>query len=435
VNLRLSIAVVLLLPSAAFAQGNPGPFGGLFGRAPERIGKAYRVFEIRTSSSAQYEQAVLDDSLPRGSVLESGAIASLNVGGMFEERSTRFHLRLQSSGTYQQYLHAGSVGGTTVQTGATINARVATRLSLDGSVNHLYTPFFQFHRRYPTFNVAGVLVEPSSPYVATVVANNSYEAIGGFTSYYSKHSTLSASFSRRETRFTQLRDERMSINGMRSLWTRQLNRDFRFKLGYGRERVHHSSTPADSFLHEVIDLGVDFERPLSLSRSTTLAFTTETSMFRRPGEDRHYRLNGRVLLNSRLRRTWQVSLSATRLTEFMPGFVEPLFSDNVGASVTGLFSRRVEAIFTGTAGRGVFGIDAAGPRGGHFMLANGTTQLNVAVTRRLGLFVQHGFHFFELPPGASTIAPLDRLTRHTYVVGITAWIPLLTQERDARDSR
>jgi hypothetical protein len=429
------VAVLLLLPTAAFAQGNPGPFGGLFGRTPERIGKEYRVFDLRTSTTAQYEDALLDRDLPRDNRIASGSIASVNVGGMFEQQSTRLSLRLRSSGTYQQYLQSPFVGGTTIDSGAAVNVRVATRLTLDGAINHLYTPYFQFHRNFFTLLPTGVLAPPASPYVATVVESNTLDAVGGFTSYYSKRSTLSLSLMKRETRFTRRPDANISVNGMRGQWARQLNRDFRMRLGYGREHIHEAARPDAEFVHEFIDVGVDFERPLSLTRRTTLAFSTETSMVRKPGESRHYRLNGRVLLSSWLRRTWLGSINASRTTEFLPGYIEPLFSDNVGGALTGLLSQRLEMIVSAAVGKGKFGTDASVFENPRFTIANATTQLNFAFTRHLGVFGQHAFYYFKMPPGASSVAPLDRLSRQTFIAGITAWIPMLTQEIETRDPR
>ena len=434
-NLRLCVAVLLLLPPAAFAQGNPGPFGGLFGRTPERIGKNYRVFDLRTSSTVQYEDAVFDDEVPRGSRVESGAVGGVNFGGLFEQRSTRVNARLRSSGTYQQYLHSPYVGGTTVNSGATLNVRVASRLALDGSVDHLYTPYFQFYRLHPTVSSAGVLVPPSSPYIATVVESHTYDVTGGFTSFYAKHSTLSASFTRRESRFRRFPDGNVSVTGARGLWSRQINRDFRGRLGYGREHIRLARLPDGEYIHEFIDVGVDFERVLSLTRRTTFGFTTETSMVRKPGTGRHYRLNGRALLSTWLHRTWLGSVTFNRTTDFLPGYAEPLFSDNVGIAVTGLFSRRIEFISTVAAGRGVFGTDKSVLDGRHFTLGNATTQLNFAFTRHLGVFGQHAFYYYQMPPGTSSVAPVDQVSRQTFIVGITAWIPVFTQERGERDSR
>lgn len=432
---RAGVAVLLLLPTAAFAQGTPGPFGGLFGRTPDRVGKEYRVFEIRTSSSGQYEDSVFDNAVPVDGRIASGAIASLNLGGMYEQRTTRLHLRLRSSGTYQQYLQSPFSGGTTVETTGIADFRVATRLGLDGAVTHLYTPYFQFYPLFPSWTPAGVLVPPSSPYVATVVESHSYDAVGSVTSYYSKHSSLTASIQRRETRFSRRPDADLSISGMRGLWSRQLNRDFRLKLGYGRERVRQSSVSDASFLHEMIDAGVDFERPLSRSRRTTLGITTQTSMIRRPDTGRHYRLDGRAMVNSWLRRTWQASIQAVRSTEFLAGFIEPLFSDNVGGSVSGLLSRRLEFVASAMGGKGVVGTNAAAFDSPRFTMANSSVQLNVAVTRHFGLYGQHSFYHFKIPAGSSPVAPLDRLSRHIIVFGIRAWVPVFTQERGDRDTR
>ena len=98
-------------------------------------------------------------------------------------------------------------------------------------------------------------------------------------------------------------------------------------------------------------------------------------------------------------------------------------------------SRRLEFIASATAGKGVFGTEAPTFDNPRFAMANSTVQLNVAVTRHFGLYGQHAFYYFKIPGGSSPIAPLDRLSRHTIVVGITAWVPVFTQERGERDSR
>ena len=50
-------AVLLAAPVAAGAQGGlAGPFGGLFGRAPERTHKEFTAVEFRTAVGGQYRR-------------------------------------------------------------------------------------------------------------------------------------------------------------------------------------------------------------------------------------------------------------------------------------------------------------------------------------------------------------------------------------------
>lgn len=426
----LGVAVLLMLPSAAFAQGNPGPFGGLFGRTPERVNDS-RIFEIRTVASGQYDDPLLDETMPA----ESGAIGSFTVSGLFEEKSTKLNLQLRSAAAYQQYMEPPYVGGTAVASGVSANYKVATRLALDGGFNHLYTPHFQFYRLPDAaLSPSGVIVPPSSPYVATLLESNSYEVTGGFTSFYSKRSTASVSFMRRDTRFQGRNDANAEVQGVRGMWTRQMSRDLRLRLGYGQERSRLANTPDAEYIHEFLDVGFDYDRALSLSRRTRVAFSTETSMVRKPGTGRHYRLNGRAMLTRAFQKTWQVSAIGTRLTEFLPGFTEPLFSDNLGINVSGMVSDRADLTFTTTAGKGVVGTDESAFVNPRFTMAHASARLSVALARHVGVFAQHSYDYYELPAGASLVAPLDRVARQIFVFGIQLWFPVMSQERTS-DSR
>ncbi len=429
-NLRLCVAALLLMPPAAFAQGNAGPFGGLFGRTPERIGRDYTLFEIRTSTSLQFD----DQLLTASGTPEEGinAVAGVNAGAAFEHQTDRVKARVRSTGTYQEFLQTHPIGGTTVETTGSVNWRPGTRFALDGTVAHLYSPFFQFHPTLMSSPYFPGVVIPAAPYVASLVASHTLDTSVGFTSYYSKRSTLGASIARRQTRFERRPEDDFTMNGGQALWTRRLNRDFLVRLGYGREKIRLQKRADLDFIHETLEAGVDFTRALSVARRTTLAFDTQTSIIRRPGAGRQYRLNGGVSLARLFARTWLVGVHADRSTEFMPGFIEPLFNNTAGMNLMGLFSRRAELIMTANAGHGEFGTD--GSRG-RFTTTNATTQLNFAVTRKFGFFAQHAFYYFRLPPGASPVSSLDRILRQTLTVGATAWIPLLDRERLPSDSR
>lgn len=431
--LRVFAAALLLLPPAALAQGNPGPFGGLFGRTPERTGRDVTIFELRGSGTLQRDDALLAEGRPENDQLEAGDIGALVGSLAFQRDSDRIQFRLRSAASYQQYFREPKFGGTTVDTSAVFSGQVATRLMIDASLNHVYSPFFQLQ---PTPLVAappraGVLV-PVSPFVVSLLENHTGQATVGFTSRYARRSTLSGLVSRRETRFLQQPHHDFTVDGLRAQWSRNLNRDLIFRAGYNREEVHQVANAGVEFVHESIDLGVDFARGLSLGRRTQLAFTTQTSMIKRPGIGRQYRLNGSAALTRGFRRTWYAGLSASRTTEFMPGFLEPLFSDTAGLSLGGMFAPRVEWLAMVNGGRGEFGVDGAG---GRFTSANATTQLNVALSRRWGVFGQYAFFHYELPPGAAAVDLVSRLSRQTITVGLTTWVPILIRERTPRDPR
>jgi hypothetical protein len=427
---RAGVAVLLLLPTAAFAQGNPGPFGGLFGRTPDRVGKDYQVFEIRTMATGQFEDALNDGSIPAEERVPSRGLGTGGVSGTFAQRSTRLAVHATSRGNYVQYMEEPYPGGMGVDSAGNVSFQVASRLSIDASASHLYTPYFQFHPQFFSWTPDGALLPPSSPYAATAVKNHSYGAGAGFTTAYAKHSTLRAGMERREMRFPDRPDADMSMHGMRAEWTRQLHRSTGLKLGYGRERGRLGE--GREHLIETIDVGIDVVRPMSPGRRTGFGIRTQTAKLWTPEVGRLWRLNGGLDVTRWLRRTWLVRGQLQRTTDFVAGFVEPLLSDTVGVNVSGMLSRRAELVLLVNGGRGRVGFDASPER---FTVGVATAQVSYALSRRIGLFVQHAYFYYELPQSASAVAPLTSLNRQTMTVGITTWIPVYIRERSPSDTR
>ena len=423
------VAVLLLLPTAALAQGNPGPFGGLFGRTPERIGKDYRTFEIRTLVTGQVEDTLTE---PVGRHVPVGALGTGGVRGMFEQRSARLTFNATSYVNYLQYFQAPHSGGTSVASTVTTSFRASSRLNLDGAVSHAYTPFFQFHPNFFSWTPQGVLVMPTEPYVATAVKSHAYSAFGGVSVPYSKHSTLNASFERRETQFEQRRYADQTLSGMRGWWTHQLNRDLGLRFGYGREYVEQQAD--HEYVYETLDIGLNFARPISRDQRTTVNVQTELAREQTPLYGRHFRVNGNAIISRWFGRTGLFEFNAQRATDFVPGFVEPLHSDTLGASLSGMLSRRAQILVQGHAGRGRFGSESLVPVAPS-MMAMAMTQFSFAATRKVGVFIQHNLFYFDSPERSSSVAPVTYFARQTMTIGMTTWIPIYTRERTPSDTR
>ena len=108
------------------------------------------------------------------------------------------------------------------------------------------------------------------------------------------------------------------------------------------------------------------------------------------------------------------------------------FSVAYELELAGLLSRKAEVIASVDAGRGQFGFDTSL---GRFSTGVSTVQLNYAITEKFGVYGQHALYYYELPDGASPVAPVARLGRQTVSVGITAWLPVFIRERAPRDTR
>lgn len=424
----VAIAALLLLPSAAFAQGNPGPFGGLFGRTPERTGSEFTVFELRNSVAGQFESALLvDDAVPDEDVPAKGYTAGVNTGLAFERRTDRTQFAATGGATYQEFYRTPVFGATTYDAGLRASGTVTNRLTLDAQARYLRSPFF---RLVPGFTAAGPAVTvPGDPSFVRLLLNESYDVSGGFVSRYAKHSSIRASVSQRHTVF----QERDSYDIVRAegRWQRQVNRSFALRLGYAREEITQSTIEVADYLHEYLDIGVDFSRQLSVARRTSVAFNTQTSMIKRPETGRSYRLNGAVSLATLFGRTGSATLSVSRNTEFMPGFIEPLYSAGVNGSISGMPSLKTEWQTTVSAGRGRFGLEAPDD----FLTASLMSRFNYALTSKFGVYAQYAAYYYEQPPATSSsmVFLLGQVSRQAVTVGINTWFPLINKVRVPRD--
>lgn len=427
---RAVFIVVLLAPSVAGAQGLAGPFGGLFGRTPERTNKEFTAVEFRSAVGGQYDDALLDDSTPAELAPQSGSTGGVNAGLSFERRSDRVRLSAYGSGTHQQFFRDPNFGATSYDGGALLMTKVATRLSLEGSATYRRSPFFHL---LPAASGALPLPEvlvPTDPYAARRMDNETTEGIVGFSSPYTRRSTLSASVSRRGTRFFNQPWNNFELWGARGTWTRKMTRDVAARIGYGREEIQQSEV-GGRYIHEVLDLGFDLAREISLARRTSFNFNAQTSMVRETGGERRYRLNGGIGLTRAFRRTWAASLSATRNTEFLPGFLEPVFSDGASGSVSGMLADRIEWSAAFGASKGRVGFEGQDD----FVSYTGTSRLSAGLTRHLGIYAEYAYYRYDLPPGSTSVLLLPQLSRQAISVGLSAYVPIFTRVREPRDPR
>jgi len=425
---RVGVAVLLLLPPAAFAQGNPGPFGGLFGRTPERTGSEYTALDFRNAYAGQYDDALfVDELIPADEVPQSGYASGVNAGLVFERQSDRLMFRAQGGATYQEYYRQPVFGATSYDSALMFRGKVATRFQVDGQATYMRSPFF---RMVPAVDsVEFPVVIPVDPYAVRLLRSDTYSVGGGFTSRYSKRSTLTFAATQRETRFGGIARDTFNVLGMEARWQRQLNRSFGVHAGYGRERIQQSAQPDARYVYELMDVGIDFNRLLSVSRRTSVAFATETTAVQRPLTGRRYRLGGRASLTSQFQRTWRASLGVSRNTEIIPGFFEPLFTDSVTAMVSGMLSMRSEWLTTISAGQGRFGFDDDG----RYVTAQTMSRLNWALTRRIGIYAQYALYHYKLPPTPTGFVLPNQLSRQAFAVGLNTWIPIINRVRAPRD--
>ena len=427
---HLWVAVLLLAPAAAFAQGNPGPFGGLFGRTPHRTGLDYRVFEVRGTGGGQWNDFLSEGTPDKPKPPFAGGVGIAAATMTYDRKADRLDLRAGSTVEYRDSITSGTTRGTTVDGGLVLNSRLTTRVSAQMAVSYRHSPFYQF---YPSSAWLGDgVVVPGLPYDVQAIGYHNGETRIGGSFQYSKRSTLTASASRGEAWFPTSKDSNVTLSAYEGLWTRRLTRNFALRLGYTHRETRHRTLALGKLVEEQIDAGIDFHRALTISPRTTVAFTTHTSIVRQPDREPIYRLNGEFALARLFRRTWKLQLDGQRATEVLAGFVQPLLVDSLSLSMSGMLSDRVEFVTMLRGSHGRFGYEG---EHGPFTMATSMTEVKIALTRHLGIFSQYGFYHHDAPTEAFSITALGQLSRQTFTAGISAWIPVYTRERTPIDSR
>jgi hypothetical protein len=211
------------------------------------------------------------------------------------------------------------------------------------------------------------------------------------------------------------------------------------RLGYGyREATNEGfsglpgDTAVDREMHSV-DAGVDYSRSFTLtsSRRTSLSFSTGSSFFTGSNisEDgfsdqsrTRFFVTGSATLLHEMGRTWRAAAVYSRSAGFSDLVFEPLTSNSVSVSVSGLIGRRNEISARASTSSGTVG---SGRPGSDFQGYVASAQWRRAINRYLA--ANASYLFYDHDFGQSVVLPLGfprETNRHGVRVGVTVFFPL-----------
>jgi hypothetical protein len=434
-----ALAVATLAPAAASAQQRSGPYAGLFGRAPDRTGKEFTAVQFRTTSGAQIGQTLHADfdqaeAVPEG--LSAGADATLSAEYLRDRVQAIAHGRY----AYQEYRQSSAFGAPGFDAGGSVNYEVTTRFTLHGGAQFIRSPFFSLMWLAP--EMFGPTVATPSSTAMLMMKNDSADANAGFTAQLGRRTSLIASAFTRQTTFASSPQNDFATVGGRSLLKHQLTRSLAVRAGYEREELRNApESGADNYVNEILDVGVEFAKAFSMGRRTMFSFTTETSMVRQYEGAREFRLNGTVGFERRFQRTWITQLSAIRATEFVPGFIGPVFTDRGRAVLAGYLAKRLLFDASAEGGQGAIGHGAIG-RGAvalvdtrRFISYTGNASLTFGLTRHFGVFGQYVYYHYQMPPDPLALVTVQHLSRQAVSIGVKTWVSIIDKEKVPRDPR
>lgn len=424
------LTVALMLPATAAAQRGGGPFSGLFGRTPLRTGQEITRVEVRGSIGGQYDSVIPAEAVGPGG-LPTGAIAAASTGLAFDRRRDRLDLRAKGEAIYQEFFQQLQTGAPTYDGAVVMQAKVGTRFTIDANAKAVRSPFFQLS---PAARVPVPFLDVSIPGhrdAAKRMRNDAFEGEAGFTTQFTRRSSFGASLIRRDLRFLEQSGRNYAGWGNRIDARHRLSRHSILRFSYTREHSHQQRLSDGLYIHELLDVGVDTDRDLSITRRTSLAFYTQTSILRAPGGPRRFRLNGGATLGRDFHRTWNASVMVNRDTELHPGFVAPLFSEGVTFAIGGMPTMRTEFTVHASARRGHIGFDGSD----RVNTQSATARLSTGITTKTALYGQYTYYRYEVPAGATVVAMLPRLARQQLSIGVRMWLPIYSHVRAPSDPR
>jgi hypothetical protein len=183
--------------------------------------------------------------------------------------------------------------------------------------------------------------------------------------------------------------------------------------------------------------GLTFNRSLSITRRTTLSFSSGLSAYSN-GAVRHgraqYFLSMQAALARQLGRTWTANLAYNRGATFLETFLQPVFSDAVTAGLGGRLSRRVQVQSSMGAIDGTVGL--VGSAANRFRTYFASSGLRVDASRIVSVGFNYAYYRYrfasgvQLPPGVGT--QNDRQSAQVYV---SLWAPLMSRGRRPNAAR
>jgi hypothetical protein len=225
----------------------------------------------------------------------------------------------------------------------------------------------------------------------------------------------------------------MVAQGAGATYQRQMTRYGGLRLGYSFQQAdYHRPDVPDIVQMHYLDTGYDYFRPLSFSRRTTVGFSTGMQAFDRR-DAMFYRGQFTGYLSHQLGRTWELGGSYDRGAQFVDVLQEPVYANTVVAHLGGLIGGQRLGLMMDASysdGRLTYTLNQ-----NQMLTYAGSSRLQYAMSEQWGLYAAYSYYYYEfgsnvpLPPGL-----LPQVGRHSARIGVTYWLPLITQ-RGERGTR
>jgi len=431
----LALAALFGCASPAFAQAADRPHQGLFGEPS--AGTSGDNASLTLTIAEAYDQ---DVSGAAGLVPTSPQTNRLftRLAADFSYRADGRNVQFASTagGNFRYYSDQDRVSGVAHHAGAGLSANLSRTTSLLINQTVAYSPSY-LYRLFAS-------VAPSEPGQANVGSNYgvndnpsySYDTNIAVTQRMGRRNRLSMAVGGRYTDYvgvTSIADDAEPLRDLMSYETgvtfiRDAGRSGHVNLGYTFKRAQYLGSDATA---HGLNIGFDYDRPLSPTRRTQLKFSVGSVMLQALAVDasqgnlrQRYQFSGDMALSRQFGRTWQASGAYRRSVGFMEGFSSPVLLDAITVSTTGRFSPRADLLLTASYSLGDAAVARASTSSG-FSSYTGNVRTRVALTSFLAVYGEYLYYFYDF--SNSILLPIGappKMSRNSAHLGLTVYVPM-----------
>ena len=381
-------AALALLPMAASLAEAQTPLGGGADRPLSVTASTFVGYDTDITARGTQPSASRPD-VNTGATNGGVALTGSYAGGR------RVHFYTVGSTEYRYYRAEQIITAPLASGSAGFGTDLGRRTRINGMFTSTYYPRFQLSVLPPTTDIP---VDEPQPTLDYGISNQDIVSYSGtiFASYrISPRSSVSVNYSLGHFRYLG-QEYALNTQAVGAGYSRNLTRYATMQLGYSEMGGDYATvlTPNQpTARRRTIDAGINYSRPLSLSRRTAVGFATGSTALDN-GTNTFYTVTGNAHLRHQLSRTWNLGVAYTRGVGLVGGFSEPIFSDATSASTSGAVGR---VFLRGTAGytNGRVGLQTSDS---NFKSVQSSATVTVPVTRRrLSVFGTYFYyrHLFD----------------------------------------
>jgi hypothetical protein len=430
----LTLAALLGCASPARAQTVDRSYRGLFGAAAAGADRDRAALQV-TIAEALDQDVSTGGAVPIPTAPQTNRLFTRLTAELSVRAGSDVQVAATAGGSFRYYpeldqvTRVGHHAGIGVSTDSTRTTSLAFNQTVAYSPSYLYRLFATAAAPEP----GQATVE--SNYFVYDSPSYSYNTSIGVTQRMGRRNRLSVTLGGRYTDYVRGSAVASAAEPLRDLmsyeagatFTRDVNLS-QLNVGYVFKRAEYFGALATE--HD-INIGFDYDRPLSRTRRTHLRFKVGSIMLKTdapalPGELGRQRpqiqFAGDMSISRQFRRTWQATGAYVRSIGFIEGLSRPVLTDAATFNATGLVSPRVDLALTGAYS---VGQPTSGSASRSFTSYTGNLRARVALTSLLAVYSEYLYYFYDftgsllLPPGVP-----PKMSRNSAHLGLTLHIPM-----------